>query len=77
MRLETILQVTVIEGIKTRLVIPKENDSKIISKSIKLTNKNKQSCQNKRINLEDKFMRIASIEAKKDKKQNFFNKHKK
>lgn len=64
-----------VEGVT--ITINKENDEKIISKSIRLTNKNKQRVQNKRENLEDKLLNIARIENAKTKKQNFFNKHKK
>ena len=55
----------------------KENDDKIISKSVKITNKTKQRVQKKLENVENNFLRVAQIERKKDKKQNFFNKHKK
>lgn len=54
-----------------------ENNTKIIAKSIKITNKTKQRVINKLENVENNFLRVAQIERKKDKKQNFFNKHKK
>jgi len=54
-----------------------ENNTKIIAKSIKITNKTKQRVMNKLENVENNFLRVAQIERKKDKKQNFFNKHKK
>ena len=54
----------------------KENDDKIISKSVKITNKTKQRVMNKLENVENNFLRVAQIERKKNKKQNFFNKHK-
>lgn len=47
-----------------------------IAKSVKITSKHKQNAQNKREQVENTFMRIASVERKKDKKANFFNKHK-
>lgn len=53
-----------------------ENNTKIIAKSIKITNKTKQRVINKLENVENNFLRVAQIEAKKQKKQNFFNKHK-
>lgn len=53
-----------------------ENNTKIIAKSIKITNKTKQRVINKLENIENNFLRVAQIEAKKHKKQNFFNKHK-
>ena len=54
-----------------------ENNTKIIAKSVKITNKTKQRVINKLENVENNFLRVAQIERKKDKKQNFFNKHKK
>ena len=58
------------------IVKSEDNSSKIISKSVKLTNKNKQRVQNKREFLEDNFLKIAQIDRKKSKKTEFFNKHK-
>jgi hypothetical protein len=54
-----------------------ENNTKIIAKSVKITNKTKQRVINKLENVENNFLRVAQIERKKDKKQNLFNKHKK
>ena len=59
------------------IIKSKENNTKIISKSVKITNKTKQRVMNKLENVENNFLRVAQIERKKNKKQNFFNKHKK
>jgi len=59
----------------------KENDDKIISKSVKITNKTKQRVQNKLENIENSiittgasFERIANSERKKEKKRAFYDK---
>jgi hypothetical protein len=61
---------TFISGIKC-------NNLDIITDKVKIKSKRGQSAMNIRENLEDKFLKIAQIERKKTKKQNFFNKHKK
>ena len=53
------------------------NNLDIITDKVKIKSKRGQSAMNIRENLEDKFLKIAQIERKKTKKQNFFNKHKK
>lgn len=58
------------------IVKKSDNNTKIIAKSIKITNKTKQRVINKLENVENNFLKVAQIERKKDKKQNFFNKHK-
>ncbi len=58
------------------IVKKSDNNTKIIAKSVKITNKTKQRVINKLENIENNFLRVAQIEAKKQKKQNFFNKHK-
>jgi hypothetical protein len=59
------------------LYIVKCNNLDIITDKVKIKSKRGQSAMNIRENLEDKFLKIAQIERKKTKKQNFFNKHKK
>ena len=56
--------------------IIEDNNNSIICKSVKITNKRKQKAQNTRENIEEQFLKTASIDRKKIKKQNFFNKHK-
>ncbi len=58
------------------IVRSQDNNNKIISKSVKITNKTKQRTMVKLENIENNFLRFASIERKKEKKQSFFNKHK-
>ena len=53
-----------------------DNNNTIITGSVKITNKRKQSAMNKLVVIEDEFMKLASIERAKDRKRNFFAKHK-
>ncbi len=52
------------------------NNTKIIASKVKITSKHKQNALNKANEMPLMFMQVAQIEAKKTKKQNFFNKHK-
>jgi hypothetical protein len=61
---------TFISGIKC-------NNLDIITDKVKIKSKRGQSAMRTKENLEEKFLKIAQIERKKTKKQNFFNKHKK
>ena len=79
MKLQTITRIGIITSIQQI-----DNNNSIITDKVRLTNKRKQRAQNKANNAIDinnnmacKFMRVAQIERKKEKKQNFFNKHKK
>jgi len=58
------------------IVKSEDNNNRIISKSVKITNKTKQRTMRKLENIENNFLRTAEIERKKEKKQSFFNKHK-
>ena len=78
MKLETTFLVSGITITKST-----ENNTKIICDKVKLTNKRKLTAQktaSNQIEVNNKmcehFMRVAQIERKKDKKANFFNKHK-
>lgn len=54
-----------------------ENNNSIITGSVKITNKRNQTAMRKLNVIEDEFMKLASIERAKDKKRNFFEKHRK
>lgn len=70
MQLQTIKQVA-----GGTLTITTENKPPITDK-IRLTNKAKQSAQNKAAIMPDAFMKLAAIERKKENKKAFFAKHK-
>ena len=53
-----------------------ENNNSIITGSIKITNKRNQNAMRKLNVIEDEFMKLARIERAKDRKRNFFEKHK-
>lgn len=59
------------------IAIHLDNNTSIVTNSIKITSKHKQNALNKLANIECEFLCLARIERKKDKKKNFFNKHKK
>jgi hypothetical protein len=82
MELKTIYSTTNLSNSRiqdnSNFVIAKKcNNLDIITDKVKIKSKRGQSAMNIRENLEDKFLKIAQIERKKTKKQNFFNKHKK
>jgi hypothetical protein len=82
MELKTIYSTTNLSNSRIKdnsnfVIAVKCNNLDIITDKVKIKSKRGQSAMNIRENLEDKFLKIAQIERKKTKKQNFFNKHKK
>jgi hypothetical protein len=82
MELKTIYSTTNLSNSRIKdnsnfVIAKKCNNLDIITDKVKIKSKRGQRAMNIRENLEDKFLKIAQIERKKTKKQNFFNKHKK
>jgi hypothetical protein len=65
-----------IKSLNTTIVLTDKTDQQGCQNSIRLTNKRKLDIIGRVDRVENELLRVASIERKKEKKQNFFNKHK-
>lgn len=66
-----------ISSLNTTIVVTDKREFQGSQTTVKLTNKRKLSIIDRVAKVEDNLLRVASIERKKEKKQSFFNKHKK
>jgi hypothetical protein len=65
-----------IKSLDTTIVLTDKTEFQGLQSSIRLTNKRKLDILGRVDKVENELMHIASIERKKSKKQQFFNKHK-
>lgn len=65
-----------ISSLDTTIVLTDKKEFQGVQSTIRLTNKSKLSILDKVDKVHNSMMQTAQIERKKEKKQNFFNKHK-